>query len=148
MAMGLRTTLKELTHMLALLLSTMLSYASDASLCVSMANTIATQDGYHTVFVDEDTLKQGQMKYYTFDLQAGRSYLVVACGDEKVKDLDLRVYDTQLNIIALDNRDEKYAMVYVTPVWGATFRIDTILYDSDLQRASFQIVILAKQVAP
>jgi hypothetical protein len=59
---------------------------------------------------------------------AGNSYALVAAGDSRVSDVDLKVYDENWNLIDSDDDSSSVAIVTFTPRWTGVFHVRTIYY--------------------
>ena len=68
--------------------------------------------------------------YYQVDRTFYRNndYLLVAAGDDRVTDVDIKVYDENMNLIASDTDATALAVVRFTPKWSGTFHVRTIYY--------------------
>jgi hypothetical protein len=58
----------------------------------------------------------------------GNDYLLVAAGDSRVTDVDIKVFDENWNLIASDTDATALAVVRYTPRWSGTFHVRTIYY--------------------
>ena len=58
----------------------------------------------------------------------GNDYALVATGDNRVLDVDLKVYDENWNLIDSDTDETNLALVRFTPKWTGAFHIRTIYY--------------------
>ena len=59
----------------------------------------------------------------TFNLKSGRSYRIFGVCDGDCRDIDLRLYDENSNLISSDILSDDTPMVTVTPGWNATFTV-------------------------
>lgn len=59
----------------------------------------------------------------------GNDYLLVAAGDSRVSDVDLKVYDENWNLIDSDTDSSSVAVVTFTPKWTGLFHVRTIYYE-------------------
>ena len=55
-------------------------------------------------------------------------YLLVAAGDARVSDVDIKVYDDNWNLIAADTDSSSVAVARFQPGWDDTFHIRVIYY--------------------
>ncbi len=55
-------------------------------------------------------------------------YALVAAGDSRVSDVDLKIYDENWNLIDSDTDNSSIAIVTFKPKWTGTFHIRTIYY--------------------
>uniref|UniRef100_A0A8J6ZXF8 Uncharacterized protein n=1 Tax=Desmonostoc muscorum LEGE 12446 TaxID=1828758 RepID=A0A8J6ZXF8_DESMC len=75
----------------------------------------------HDPFVDQ--LSRNQSNYITINLRRGIDYGIVGVCDQDCRDIDLKLYDEDGNLIDSDiNSDDKPA-VRVRPRWSAQFKI-------------------------
>lgn len=58
----------------------------------------------------------------------GNSYALVATGDSRVVDVDVRVYDENMNLIASDTDNSAVAVVQFSPRWTGLFHVRTTYY--------------------
>lgn len=72
---------------------------------------------------DTDVLQPGQTMDYTVTLRAGVSYCIFAAGDERIRDLDIFVYDENANLIDRDTSRDAIPSVSVTPAWTGPFKV-------------------------
>lgn len=59
---------------------------------------------------------------------AGNSYVLVAAGDQRVSDVDIKVYDENWNLIESDTDESSVAVVTFRPKWSGLFHVRTIYY--------------------
>ena len=67
-------------------------------------------------------------KTYSITLYRGNTYVFVGVGDHRVKDLDVKVYDENWNLVAKDVDTSAVSVVYISPKWTGTFHIKTKIY--------------------
>ncbi len=92
------------------------------------AGRAAEQEGYrlsHDPFTGKLRPKEGE--FITITLQAGVSYLIVAVCDQDCRDMDLRLFDENRNLISEDISPDAIPVVSVTPRRTATFRVRAIM---------------------
>jgi hypothetical protein len=72
--------------------------------------------------------------YYQVDrtFYRGNTYALVAAGDSRVRDADIKVYDENWNLIDSDTDASAVAVVQFTPKWTGAFHVRTIYYRGDL----------------
>jgi hypothetical protein len=58
----------------------------------------------------------------------GNNYALVAAGDSRVIDVDLKIYDENWNLVDSDTDNSSIAIVTFRPKWTGTFHIRTIYY--------------------
>jgi hypothetical protein len=62
----------------------------------------------------------------------GNAYALVAAGDSRVRDADIKVYDENWNLIDSDTDASAVAVVQFTPRWTGAFHVRTIYYRGEL----------------
>jgi hypothetical protein len=58
----------------------------------------------------------------------GNDYILVAAGDSRVSDVDLKVFDENWTLIDSDTDSSNVAVVTFTPRWTGTFHVRAIYY--------------------
>jgi hypothetical protein len=58
----------------------------------------------------------------------GNRYALVATGDSRVSDVDLKVFDESWNLIDSDTDSSNVAVVQFSPKWTGLFHVRTIYY--------------------
>ncbi len=71
-------------------------------------------------------------------------YALVTGGDNRVKDVDLRVYDENMNLIGEDLDETPIAVVEFTPKWTGLFHV-RVTYYAGAQTGSVGFYIAVKQ---
>lgn len=79
----------------------------------------------HNPFIDD--LGNGGDDDITLTLRGGVSYAIVGVCDNDCKDIDLRLYDDNGNLISSDVQRDDTPIVRVTPRWNASFTIRVIM---------------------
>lgn len=69
------------------------------------------------------TLPDDSSKFLTINLRAGNSYALVGVCDEDCRDIDMRLYDENGNLVASDTATDDTPVVRVTPRWSGRFRV-------------------------
>jgi hypothetical protein len=62
----------------------------------------------------------------------GNTYALVAGGDSRVRDVDIKVYDENWRLIASDEDSSAIAVVQFTPRWTGPFHVRTIYYRGEI----------------
>jgi len=89
---------------------------NSSRLCVLQLILNARKLGYKVRNGDFGYLEQGKLKSYKGLLYKGSSYMVVACGDDGVKDLDLYLYKVKgSNLVSVDNSTDNTPTLTYTP---------------------------------
>ncbi|APB34035.1 hypothetical protein GlitD10_1710 [Gloeomargarita lithophora Alchichica-D10] len=92
------------------------------------AGRAAEQEGYrlsHDPFTGK--LRPKEAEFITITLKANVSYLLVAVCDQDCRDMDLRLFDENRNLISEDMSPDAVPVVSVTPKRTATFRVQAIM---------------------
>lgn len=72
-------------------------------------------------------LRPRDAEFITITLRAGVSYIIVAVCDQDCRDMDLRLFDENRNLVSEDMSPDAIPVVSVTPRRTATFRIQAIM---------------------
>ncbi|MEN9233574.1 MAG: hypothetical protein Q6K18_05415 [Gloeomargarita sp. DG_1_5_bins_55] len=72
-------------------------------------------------------LRPREAEFVTITLRAGINYIIVAVCDQDCRDMDLRLFDENRNLIDEDISPDAIPVVAVTPRRTATFRIQAIM---------------------
>ncbi|WP_199330935.1 MULTISPECIES: hypothetical protein [unclassified Calothrix] len=75
----------------------------------------------HDPFVDQLSSNQGD--YITLNLRRGVDYAILGVCDQDCRDIDLRLYDEDGNLIDSDTGYDDYPAVRVRPRWSGKFQI-------------------------
>jgi len=85
------------------------------------------------------TIPDGKTRNYLVTLYAGNEYRIQTCADDKVKNLDVLVYDTHGNVLARDmapaggpESDDREPMVPFKPPTTGTYYIVLYVRESKL----------------
>jgi len=92
------------------------------------AGRAAEREGYrlsHDPFTGK--LRPRDAEFITITLRAGVNYIIVAVCDQDCRDMDLRLFDENRNLISEDVSPDDVPVVSVTPRRTATFRIQAIM---------------------
>ncbi|MCC6280376.1 MAG: hypothetical protein IT262_07245 [Saprospiraceae bacterium] len=69
------------------------------------------EQGHQILLVQLDNVKAGGSSSQTYPLSSGSTYMIVAMGDERIKDIDLCVYDAAGVKIKCDADEKNVAIV-------------------------------------
>ncbi len=72
----------------------------------------------------------GWVPIFTVQLTAGRSYILLAAGDNDTKDLDLDIQDSSGRVLAADTETSPVANVPFEPKVSGRYTVRLRLYDS------------------
>ncbi|WP_228051835.1 hypothetical protein [Sphaerospermopsis aphanizomenoides] len=72
-------------------------------------------------------LGRGGYDDITINLRSGVSYAIVGVCDSDCRDIDLKLYDDNGNLIVSDTENDDTPFVWVTPRWNARFTIRVIM---------------------
>lgn len=75
----------------------------------------------HNPLVDD--LSNNQSQTFNVNLRSGISYAFVGVCDEDCRDIDLRVYDENGNLVDSDTGADDYPLVRVSPRWSGQFQV-------------------------
>jgi len=75
-----------------------------------------------------DTVKKGKSFRYKVQMYAGTTYAIVAVGDETVQDLDIYIYDENMNVVGRDSDSSSSAVTTIIPRWTGYFYIKVELF--------------------
>lgn len=95
----------------------------EAEACVRAKVRDAWGDGWSVRTGAKATLAAGERKLYAITLQQGNRYRVTGCGDARVTDLDLAVYDAEANAIASDVTDDRQPEIELTAPATGTYYV-------------------------
>jgi hypothetical protein len=70
-----------------------------------------------------DDLRDNQSKTFNVNLRSGISYAFVGVCDEDCRDIDLRLYDDNGNLVGSDVGPDRYPLVRVSPRWSGQFQV-------------------------
>ena len=79
----------------------------------------------HQPFIGD--LGNGGENDITFNVTAGVSYAIVGVCDNDCRDIDLKLYDDNGNLISSDTQRDSTPIIRVTPRWNARFTIRVIM---------------------
>lgn len=79
---------------------------------------------------DTNTLPQGYHRDYSLTFARGNHYVLLACGDGRVHDLDIVLYDENGNEIDRDELRDAQPVVEVSPRWTGPFTARVVMYDT------------------
>ncbi|MCK5725559.1 MAG: hypothetical protein KAH22_01895 [Thiotrichaceae bacterium] len=73
-------------------------------------------------------LAQGNTYTVYTDLYKENAYILVAAGNEHVKDIDIILHDQNHNVISKDGSTDPIPMVTVSPKWSGSFHAKVKMY--------------------
>jgi len=80
-------------------------------------------DGWGIRTMTSTTIGQGATKNYLVTLYKGNEYQIRTCGDDKVKNLDLYLYDVNGNVVKHDETTDREPTLAFKPDATATYYI-------------------------
>ena len=86
------------------------------------------------------TLERGAYFTSRVTLFEGSTYAFIAAGDDKAKDLNVKIYDENGYLVAEDDDVMKVAVAKVTPRWSGTFFVRITMVDSVPAGASWYML--------
>jgi hypothetical protein len=109
---------------LSLLLgSTALADEKSAEECVQTKVWDAYADGWGVRTLTSTTLAPGKTRNYLVTLYAGNEYRIETCGDDRVTNLDVLLYDTEGNILKRDDVDGRNPSFTYKPESTSTYYV-------------------------
>jgi hypothetical protein len=94
----------------------------DAETCVRAKVRESWAEGWSVRTGAKATLSATEHHVYAVTLQEGNHYRVTGCGDSRVADLDLVIYDSEAAVIVDDKTDDRQPEVeLVAPVTGTYY---------------------------
>jgi hypothetical protein len=78
------------------------------------------------------SVADGKTRNYLVTLYDGNEYRIQTCADDKVKNLDVLLYDTKGNVIARDSTTDREPEVSFTPTATGSFYI--VLYNREASK--------------
>jgi hypothetical protein len=92
-----------------------------------------------------ENLNQGDTDSYTFELQKGLTYTLVAVCDGDCSDIDATIYDENNHKIDEDKEEDDVATVAVTPEWTGQFSVKVHMFDCTANPCRFGFAIFVSQ---
>jgi len=114
---------------------------SDAAACLDQLVANASEGGYRLRMQDTDKLAKGGELGYTTVLTGGSEYIIFACGDAAVKDLDIYLYDESGKLVDRDGMVDAQPIVSVTPDHTGSYHILVKNYDAEGD-AHFKLAVM------
>ena len=91
--------------------------------CVNTKVWDSYGDGWGVRTMTTSTLEVGKTRNYLVTLYAGNEYRVQSCGDSSVTNLDVLLYDTEGNLLARDDSDNREPLMSFNPDRTATYYV-------------------------
>lgn len=110
-----------LTGLLAVTSSTAL--AGEAESCTKAKVWEAYNDGWSMRSMSPVDVAPGTVKVWKVTAMPGRTYKFVACGDPRIVDLDLVVYDANGQVVARDSTTDRQPSVELTAEKSTTWYV-------------------------
>ena len=73
------------------------------------------------------SLRTNTYDEWTYTLQAGVDYYFIGECDQDCKDLDIKLYDENYNLVDQDVKPDNSPVVHVTPKWTGKFHMRAIM---------------------
>ncbi|SEH04454.1 Uncharacterised protein [Candidatus Venteria ishoeyi] len=64
-------------------------------------------------------------------LYKGYDYVIIGAGDSSVKDLDLKIYDGNWNLVNQDSKTDNIPIIKASPRWTGRFHIKVKMYNGN-----------------
>jgi len=77
------------------------------------------------------SLRTNTYEERTYNLRAGVDYYFIGECDQDCKDLDIKLYDENYNLIDQDVKPDNSPVVHVTPKWTGQFHVRVIMSRCD-----------------
>lgn len=75
------------------------------------------------------SLLDGTNDYLTLFLRGNKKYAIIAICDEDCKDIDIKVFDDNNNLVAIDEKKDATPIVTISPRWSGKFTIKVSMYN-------------------
>jgi hypothetical protein len=112
---------------------------------LSAVKDVYTSAGFKPYFDDHvDRLGSGAADSYTFQLSAGREYMIVSVCDQDCSDLDLTLTDENGNVVSEDDAVDDAPIVSVTPSWTGKFTLSVLMYACSQPPCYYGISVVEK----
>lgn len=85
------------------------------------------KSGYVIEHVEFDRLKLNEVYVSSEFLSAGYSFKIIGVGGAGIRDLDIRVYDENNNLVAKDTLNDDVPEVDIAPKWSGPFRVEVVV---------------------
>ena len=109
---------------------------------VVIINAKIESEGYQVIFIQIDNIRKGIIDSQTYPLKSGNKYGIIVVGDEdRIQDIDLKVYDQNGNLVGKDNDSENIAMVKVSPHKSQKYKISVSAYKMDHTDGFYGVII-------
>ncbi len=96
----------------------------------------------HEVFYR--SLDNKESDFYSIDLEAGTDYQIVAACDEDCGDIDMCLFDDNMNQIDCDKTEDDKPLLVFTAEKTETYRIWVKMYDCQIEPCRFGIMVYGK----
>jgi hypothetical protein len=116
---------------------------ADARACMDTMLANASAEGYRLRMNDADLLHKGEELSYATVLTKGSEYIVFACADGAIQDLDIYLYDDTGNLVDRDRMSDAQPIVTVTPAWTGTYLVLVKAYRSEAP-GNFSLAVMYK----
>ncbi len=146
--MARRATIAVTTAAVLLGLATLAVFPSvageaDAKACLDTMLASAQAEGYRLRMNDADLLHKGEELSYATVLTKGSEYIVFACADAAIQDLDIYLYDDSGTLVDRDRMSDAQPIVTVTPAWTGTYLVLIKAYRSEAP-GNFSLAVMYK----
>jgi hypothetical protein len=101
----------------------------DAEACLRTKVWEGYAQGWGVRTMTSTTIPDGKTRNYLVTLYQGNEYRIQTCADDQIKNLDLLLYDTNGNVIARDNTQDREPEVTFKPESTGTYYI--VLYNRE-----------------
>lgn len=105
----------------ALLATPALASEKDGEDCVRTKVWDAYGDGWHIRTLTSTTLASGATNSYLVTVYQGNEYKFQACGDDKVNNLDILLYDLDGNVVHRDDSASSEPALLLSPETTTTY---------------------------
>lgn len=118
----------------AVLVQPAMADEAEAESCLRTKVWDGYADGWGIRTMTSTELELGKTRNYLVTLYQGNEYKISTCGDPRVANLDVLLYDTKGNVISRDSTTDREPLLEFKPDATGTYYI--VLYVRELAEAS------------
>ncbi len=114
--------------------------AAGVSKCLDEMVAGAAAQGRRLRATDSDSTPAKEAVDYRLTLYKGMTYVLLGCADDGV-DLDLRLYDSEGNLVDKDGAEDNKPFVFVEPASTGEYVMQVLVYKTDKPENDFAVGI-------